>query len=247
MTTAIRPLTPPRRRRPAVFPCLQRGANPPRHWIATRRQNPTRTVRAVAYGVFTALIMAGPAIAEPRTAAHDSGTDPRKACLEAARSAEIAQELPRGLLVSIALAESGLHAHALNIGGRAYYPNDRAEARRLLLGARKGASVMAGCVQVNARVHARGDDWPLDPRAATLWAAAKLRRHYTETGDWAEAIRRWNGGASRTADNLVCRVRAKMQAVATGPNVLAESNCPGFATARVRRDGEALLELAEAP
>jgi hypothetical protein len=29
---------------------------------------------------------------------------------------------------------------------------------------------MAGCVQVNARVHARGSDWPLDPMTSADWA-----------------------------------------------------------------------------
>ncbi|HYZ35029.1 MAG TPA: hypothetical protein VE684_22460, partial [Crenalkalicoccus sp.] len=69
---------------------------------------------------------------------------PRAACLVAARRAEAVHGLPPGLLVAIALSESGLHANALSIGGRAAFPEDRAEARRLLLSAPAALPVMAG-------------------------------------------------------------------------------------------------------
>ncbi|MBC9207607.1 transglycosylase SLT domain-containing protein [Roseomonas aerophila] len=172
---------------------------------------------------------------------------PRSACLEATRAAEAAYDLPDGLLVSIALAESGLHAHAMNIGGRAYYPESAGEARRLLANAGAGQSVMAGCVQVNARVHARNSDWPLDPQRSANWAARYLRMHYDRVGNWADAIRRWNGGAPGTANKLVCRVQAKLEVVNPGSNLLGSTGCGRSEIARVRRSGVTLLELAEAP
>lgn len=171
---------------------------------------------------------------------------PRAACLEAARLAERDHGLPEGLLVGIALNESGLHAHALNIAGRAYYPQNRAEAARLL---RAGyGSAMAGCVQVNARVHARrGDDWPLDPVKATQWAAAYLRQHYNTYGDWGMAVVRWHGGTPRQMTQLVCRVRSKIEVVAPDSKLFAE-RCRSTHTlmAQQRQEGRALLELAEA-
>ena len=172
---------------------------------------------------------------------------PRSACLDAVRAAEAKHDLPDGLLVAVALAESGLHAHALNIDGRAYYPDSRAEAQRLLAGASARQSVMAGCVQVNAQVHApHGGDWPLDPRKAAEWAARYLRQNYQAAGNWADALRRWNGGGP--GDNrLVCRVEAKLQVVNPGSTVLGSPSCGGTQMARARRDGRALLELAEAP
>lgn len=260
MTSAFRQSMPPHRRRPAgPPPSMQRGAFPVR--ASVKRSHTTPIRRMVAFGLIGGLMLAAPSFAraqapgldEPaRIAAETLGgsalpDDPRAACLVAAREAEADNHLPHGLLVSIALAESGLHAHAMNIGGRSYYPQSAAEARRLLVnGRRAGQSIMAGCVQVNARVHARSSDWPLDPRASTRWAAAKLRRHYEETGNWEKAIRRWNGGSPRVATNLVCRVRAKMDVVAPEENVLGRAACGGYSIARVRQDGVALLELAEA-
>jgi hypothetical protein len=172
---------------------------------------------------------------------------PRSACLEAVRAAEIRYDLPDGLLVSIALAESGLHAHALNIGGRAYYPDSTASARALLSSALPGQSIMAGCVQVNARVHARNSDWPLNPERSADWGARYLRQHYNNTGDWVTALQRWNGDLSGGPNTLVCRVQAKLQVVNPGSQVLDEARCGRMASARVRRDAQALLELAEAP
>jgi hypothetical protein len=172
---------------------------------------------------------------------------PRAACLAAARRAEAVHGLPDGLLVAIALSESGLHAHALNIGGHSYFPEGRAAARALLLGAASGRSVMAGCVQVNARVHARGADWPLDPVRSADWAGGLLRRWHTETGSWAEALRRWHGGSAASTRRVMCRVRAKLEVTAPGSDLLHDQGCSQGEIARVRRSGAALLEVAEAP
>ncbi|MCO6419526.1 transglycosylase [Siccirubricoccus sp. KC 17139] len=172
---------------------------------------------------------------------------PQAACLAAARRAEEVHGLPHGLLVAIALSESGLHAHALNIGGRSYFPRDFATARALMLGAAPGRSIMAGCVQVNARVHARGADWPLDPVRSADWAGGLIRRWYTETGSWAEALRRWHGGSAASTRRVMCRVRAKLEVTAPGSQVLPDAGCSPTEMARIRRSGEALLEVAEAP
>jgi hypothetical protein len=135
----------------------------------------------------------------------------------------------------------------MNIGGQSYYPETAVEARRLLASAGAGQSVMAGCVQVNARVHARNSDWPLDPVRATAWAARHLRLQYERTGNWADAIRRWNGGSPGTANKLVCRVQAKLDVVNPGVDLMGRTDCGRNEIARVRRSGVALLELAEAP
>lgn len=173
-------------------------------------------------------------------------TSPRGSCLDAAREAERKHGLPEGLLVGIALNESGLHAHALSIGGRAYYPETREEAARLMRAA--GGRAMAGCVQVHTGVHARGgQDWPLDPWRATDWAAGYLRQHYETYGDWGLAVVRWHGGSPRQFTRLVCRVRSKIDVVAPDSALFSE-RCRGTTTqwAAQRRNGAALLELAEA-
>jgi hypothetical protein len=171
---------------------------------------------------------------------------PRAACLAAARRAEHVHGLPAGLLVAIALSESGLHAYALNIGGRSHYPQDIATARRMMAQAPARSSVMAGCVQVNARVHARGSDWPLDPVRSADWAGGVLRRWYTETGTWDEALRRWHGGSVASTRRVICRVRAKLEVTAPGLDLLQSRACPNDEARQARRNGTALLEVAEA-
>lgn len=171
----------------------------------------------------------------------DAG-NPRAACLAAARQAEAAHGIPPGLMVAVALAESGLHAHAMSIGGRSYFPASAEEARRVYGGAAPGQALMAGCVQVNARVHARGSDWPLDPWRAADWGAGYLRTHYERSGNWADALRRWNGGGT-SGNRLACRVQAKLAVANPASTVLSGVSCgPG---GRERREGAALLEIAE--
>lgn len=186
----------------------------------------------------------------PALADEDDGAppgSPRAACLEALRAAEARHGLPPGLLVAIGLNESGLHANALNIGGRAIYPETRAEAERLLRQARS-SYVMAGCLQVNARVHARGGQvWPLDPSAAAEWAARFLQTHYARSGDWAEVLRRWHGASRSNARIYVCRVRGKIEAVEPNSPIFADRSCGATQLARMRRNAAAHLELAEAP
>jgi hypothetical protein len=169
-------------------------------------------------------------------------SSPRAACLAATRQAERVHGVPTGLLTAIALAESGLHAHALSIGGRAHYPETREEARALLAASR-GGSVMAGCVQVNARVHARNSDWPLDPMTSADWAGGMMARWAREAGSWPEALRRWHGGSPASTQRLVCRVRAKLEV--TNPRADLFDNWSCGQSASVRRNGEIHLATAE--
>ena len=261
MTTAnALPATPCRRHGAATPRALARGAR--RHLGARLRRlrglaKPLRgrllsPIWAAVLAGLAALSACAPAEATQQVvqAAPSSGRDdlsPRAACLDAAREAEREHGLPEGLLVGIALNESGLHAHALSIGGRAYYPETREEAKRLIRNA--GGRAMVGCVQVNASVHARGgQDWPLDPYQATEWAANYLRQHYETYGDWSMALVRWHGGSAGMTTRLVCRVRSKIDVVAPDSSLFSE-RCRGTQTqmAAFRRNGQALLELAEAP
>jgi hypothetical protein len=169
---------------------------------------------------------------------------PRAACLLATRRAEQIHGLPRGLLTAIALSESGLHAHALSIGGQPRFPSDLDEARQLLRGSR--GSVMAGCVQVNARVHARGEDWPLDPFTAADWAGGMLARWARENdGSWTEALRRWHGASRGNTRALVCRIRAKLDVTNPGSDLFQSVACNERQAERLRNDAAAHLETAE--
>lgn len=172
-------------------------------------------------------------------------SDPRGACLAATRRAEDIHGVPRGLLTAIALAESGLHAYALSIGGRAYFPQTEEEARAIYASAPAQRSVMAGCVQVNARVHARHSFWPLDPMRSADWAGGIMARWAAETGSWSEALRRWHGGSPASTQRLVCRVRAKMEVTNPDSTLFDNYSCNGALAERTRRNGAAHLAIAQ--
>ncbi|RVT98775.1 hypothetical protein EOD42_01300 [Rhodovarius crocodyli] len=169
---------------------------------------------------------------------------PRAACLDGTRRAEQIHGLPRGLLTAIALSESGLHAYAMNIGGRTVIPEDGEAAARLLRAASSRRTVMAGCLQINARVHARGETWPLDARISTDWAGGVLARWGHELG-WDEALRRWHGASTRNHARLVCRVRAKLDVVNPDSTLFQEYDCNPGREARTRANGEAHFAAAE--
>ncbi|MBS7811680.1 hypothetical protein [Roseococcus pinisoli] len=187
-----------------------------------------------------------PVIGPDMRAGMPSGdTSPRAACLAATRRAEEVHGLPQGLLTAIALAESGLHAYALSIGGRAHFPETESAARALYSGAPAGRSIMAGCVQVNARVHARNSYWPLDPVRSADWAGGIMARWAAETGSWSEALRRWHGGSPASTRRLVCRVRAKMEVTNPRSTLFDDYQCDSSQAERTRRNGAAHLATAE--
>jgi hypothetical protein len=99
---------------------------------------------------------------------------------------------------------------------------------------------------VNARVHARGSDWPLDPVRSADWAGGVLRRWYMETGTWDAALRRWHGGSVASTHRVICRVRAKLEVTAPGLDLLQSRACPSDEARQARSNGTALLEVAEA-
>jgi len=210
------------------------GREPLRHRPSPRG----RRLAALALGL-------GLAALAPNLAAAQSGLSPRAACLAAVRAAEVRHGLPPGLLVAVALAESGLHAHALNIGGVSLYPARPDEARRLLAAAPPQASVMVGCLQVNARVHPRSADWALDPARAADWAARYLLRHHAQVGDWVSALARWNGGTGAQRQRLVCRVAAILAEIEPETDAMFQAACPPVELGRAARDGRALLGRAE--
>lgn len=178
----------------------------------------------------------------PGSTAHLS---PRAACLQATRRAEEVHGLPVGLLTAVALAESGLHAYALSIGGRAHFPETEQAARSLVAAAPARRSIMAGCVQVNARVHARNSDWPLNPDRSADWAGGMMARWARETGSWSTALRRWHGGSPASTQRLVCRVKAKMEVTSPGSDIFEDWSCDVGHADRIRRNGAIHLATAQ--
>ena len=261
MTTAKASSAPPGRRNGVVLQrALLRSTRSPRFRSSgysapaafSLFPRKARRASAVTLALLLSLFAAACAgLPAPVTQASDAlardANSPRAACLVAARQAEITHGVPEGLLTAIALNESGLHAYALNLRGRAYFPATREEARRLLTSA--GTRGMAGCFQINAGVHvARGEDWPLDPPRAADWAARYLVRHYENHGDWGRAVLRWHGASPRRAGTqIICRLHSKLEVTAPGSDLFADRCRRGAPQwARVRQNGATRLEVAEA-
>lgn len=259
MTTAKASSAPPGRRYGVGLQrALLRSPRPPRfrssgysapkafRLFCSKARRASAISLVLVLGVFGAGCVERPSPVTQSPVVRDASS-PRAACLVAAREAEVTHGLPEGLLTAIALNESGLHAYALNLRGRAYFPETREEARRLLTSA--GTRGMAGCFQINAGVHVkRGEDWPFDPNQAADWSARYLVQHFETYGDWGRAVLRWHGASPRRANNrIVCRVHSKLEVTAPGSTLFADRCRPGAPQwARVRRNGAAHLEVAEA-
>lgn len=212
-----------------------------RHHHASSHRRNQHASRRVAPNAFNAAYV--PVAAGSLVSTTQFQGSPRAACLDATRRAELAHGIPTGLLTAIALSESGLHAYAMNIGGRAVFPETPEAAASLLRAASARGSVMAGCLQVNARVHARGETWPLDARLSADWGGALLARWGQDYG-WADALRRWHGGSVAATPRLVCRVRAKLDVTQPGSTLFNEFNCNTSREDRTRRNAEAHFTIA---
>jgi hypothetical protein len=129
-----------------------------------------------------------------------SNSQPGEGCRAAAATAERAGGLPSGLLTAIAGTESGMHATALRVGGRGVYPQSIEEAQAVAKRAlSRSQSVMAGCMQVNLKVHdPKGELWALEPAEAAHWAADYLKALHHRLGSWRSAISAYGGDRGRS-------------------------------------------------
>ncbi len=129
-----------------------------------------------------------------------SGSQPREGCRAAAAAAERRKGLPPGLLTAIASTESGLHPTALRINGRGIYPaSKQAAAVAAKQALSRSQNVMAGCMQVNLKVHdPKGQLWALEPGLAADWAAGYLLQLHHRLGSWQSAISAYGGDSGRT-------------------------------------------------
>ncbi|TDG26681.1 hypothetical protein E2C05_25160, partial [Paracraurococcus ruber] len=129
--------------------------------------------------------------------------DPWTACRRAIAAAEPRSGLPPGLLLAIALVESGRGdprtgrfepwPWALNVEGEGRMPASRAAAAAEVaaLQAAGRRSIDIGCMQVNLLYHPNAfPDVPsgLEPAANIRYAIAFLRDLHARFGNWAEAI-----------------------------------------------------------
>ncbi|HYE50473.1 MAG TPA: transglycosylase SLT domain-containing protein [Azospirillaceae bacterium] len=148
-----------------------------------------------------ALFLAGPA---------------RAGCLDHIGAAEKDAGIPSGLLMAVALVESGNGGsptpYVVNVKGKAVYARTQAEAARFL---RDGqgklrTNVTVGCMQLSLTHHRaafRPVEKMLDPQENVRYAARYLARLRSETGSWAGAVARYNGGSVKMAKVYQCKVQ----------------------------------------
>jgi Transglycosylase SLT domain len=128
-------------------------------------------------------------------------TDPSRQCEVAIARAEALFALPPGLLMAIALVESGRlepgtgkvrpWPWSINAAGQGLFFDSQAEAVHFVRGLQKQgvASIDIGCLQVNQFFHpvfaSLADAF--DPEENADYAARFLRQLYAETGNWTAA------------------------------------------------------------
>ena len=140
--------------------------------------------------------------------------------------------IPNGLLLAIALVESGVDGvpqpNALSFGMRSVVAHSRSEAVQRLRGHR---NAFVGCMQLSLRYHKaafQSLDKMMDPRANISYAGRMLVRLRNDTGSWSRAVARYQGGSQQQSHAYVCRVW----------NHLAELDWNSAKTLEPRRCGE---------
>lgn len=133
--------------------------------------------------------------------------------------------VPVGILYAVGLTETGnggsLQPNAMNIEGKAVFPQNRGAALATLAEAQSAGArlIDIGCMQINLRYH--GAEFAsvadmFDPRRNVDYAArflVDLKRRHTS---WSMAVARYHAGPDNdpAQKSYVCRVIANM--VATG-------------------------------
>ena len=179
------------------------------------------TVRRGALISFLGLSMlTSGAASQPATG--DSATN---ACAELITSAEIRFHIPNGLLLAIALVESGrLDARtgrlspwpwALNLDGTASFPRTRQDAALAVAAAEAhgSTSIDVGCMQINLQQHPTAFvsiDEALDPASNVVYAAQFLATLHEQAGDWPAAVGFYHSHTASLAEPYRGRVEAML-------------------------------------
>lgn len=125
-------------------------------------------------------------------------------CLALAAEAEVRNQIPSGLLQSIALVESGRQASdgtayswpwTIRHGQKGLFFDDKAQAQTFLARHDDDLMMDVGCMQISRKWHQnrfRDKDQMLDPLSNVTFAASFLIHLYEVHGDWEQAARHYH-------------------------------------------------------
>ncbi|CAK0762283.1 Lytic transglycosylase domain-containing protein [uncultured Gammaproteobacteria bacterium] len=155
-------------------------------------------------------------------------------CLDHLIQAENQNKIPRGLLVAIALIESGRNGvpqpHALSQGSHTTYANSSRVAAKMLRD-RKGKlqpNMYVGCMQLSLYHHGKHFqpvEKIVDPAANVTYAARYLKRLRAERGGWSEALVAYAGATGERSHEYVCKVWRNLNELDTTSARKLHSNC----------------------
>lgn len=163
---------------------------------------------------FCAVALSG-LVGLPAGAAAPRSTRPPSPCVEPVQEAEKHHGIPNGLLMAIAMVESGGRGRpsplALNIEGRTHYPRNKDTALKLMhYGKGKLRQDMwVGCLQLSSRHHRRyfkSTEDMLDAAQNVRRGAAYLASHYRKYGSWTDAVARYHGSSEEFSQRYLCKV-----------------------------------------
>jgi hypothetical protein len=191
-------------------------------------QAPVRRPRICKAHLLTAAVAAAMWLIPP-------GTAQAASCTEHVLEAEQELNIPRGLLLSIALVESGQDGSpqpfAMNLDGKTVYSDSASEAKAHLLDkqgrVRQNATV--GCMQLSVQHH-RANFRPveriLDPSANVWYAARYLKRLRADSGSWSVAVARYNGGSRSQQRQYTCKIYQHLESLdKTSASLLEGTRC----------------------
>jgi hypothetical protein len=148
----------------------------------------------VAAAIAAATIALGlPARAHAQSAGAYQAAD----CPTLISQTESRRNIPRGLLMAIAMTESGLNGrpdpYAMNIAGRGYHANGFQDMNNVISAnwQRGVKSIDVGCMQINLKFH--GDKFAhmtdlIDPTTNVNYGASFLINLATQEGSWKDAV-----------------------------------------------------------
>lgn len=166
-----------------------------------------------------------------------TGTAAAGECLSHARQAERDYQIPAGLVQAIAQIESGHNPWAIADGRRTVLPASQ-EAAAHVVRSRPAKGIFVGCMQLSVKHH----EWAFDDKADMLdpaenvdYGAALLAQFREQSGTWAKAVQRYQGGSAKAQQRYACKVAARLRDINPGSEALFDFRACGSPTTKAQR------------